>query len=71
MSKTTYTPKCKIAIEVLHDISKRSEMMRVKHKCTFDKVDKDLISWLEEAYEEQMDNLMYMKKAINKLKRRS
>lgn len=66
----TYKAKCKTAQQVLQDISKRSELMRVKHKSTFDKVDKDLESWLEEAYEEQIDNLMYMRKALNRLKRR-
>lgn len=63
-----YHPKCKIAQSVLEDISKRSELMRVKHKRTFDKVDRDLLSWLEEAYEEQIDNLMYLRKAIDRLK---
>lgn len=66
----TYKPQCSIAKQVLHDISKRSELMRVKHKRTFDTVEKDLESWLEEAYEEQIDNLMYMRRALNRLKRR-
>ncbi len=66
----TYITKCKTAQKVLQDISKRSELMRVKHKSTFDKVDRDLISWLEEAYEEQIDNLMYLRKALDRLKRR-
>jgi len=66
----TYIAKCKTAQQVLHDISKRSELMRVKHKSTFDKVDKDMLSWLEEAYEEQIDNLMYLRKAIDRMKRR-
>ncbi len=66
----TYKPKCEIALQVLEDISKRSELMRVKHGQTFDKVDKDIEQWLSEAYEEQIDNLMYMRKALDRLKRR-
>jgi len=65
-----YEPKCLIAKQVLNDVSKRSELMRVKHNRTFDKVDKDLLSWLNEAYEEQIDNLMYLKRAINRVKSR-
>lgn len=65
-----YNPKCKVAQQVLHDIAKRSELMRIKHKSTFDKVDKALPAWLEEAYEEQIDNLMYLRRAIDLFKRK-
>jgi len=64
----SYNPKCKIAQSVMQDIGKRSELMRVKHQRTFDAVDRDILKWLEEAFEEQIDNLMYLKRAIDRFK---
>ena len=54
----------KIVEEVRADLLRRSKLGIDKYKVTLDRKDLTLEKWLIHAYEEQLDNALYIKKAI-------
>ena len=58
----------KIGEQVIADIRKQEEKGLKTYGVTVDRDDYELLNWLEEAYFECIDNCIYLRAAINKLK---
>ena len=63
-------PKLKdlIVKEVRKDLKARSNVGIKKYGVTLDRKDLDLLDWLQHAYEECLDQALYLKRAIKELK---
>jgi uncharacterized protein YbcC (UPF0753/DUF2309 family) len=59
-----------IITEVLSDIKKREKKGFLQYGTTVDRNDYDLKMWLQEAYEECLDMAIYLKSAINNIKKK-
>lgn len=57
-----------IGEQVIADIRKQEEKGLKTYGVTVDRDDYELLNWLEEAYFECIDNCIYLRAAINKLK---
>jgi len=57
----------KILSEVITDLKNREERGLKTYGTTVDRDDYTLVMWLQEAYEETLDQALYLKCAINKL----
>lgn len=59
-----------VVSEVQEDLQRRSEVGIKKYGVGLDRDDKSLIEWANEAYEEALDQCLYLKKLINELKKK-
>lgn len=59
-----------IVTEVLSDIKVREKKGFLQYGTTVDRTDYDLKMWLQEAYEECLDMAIYLKSAINNIKKK-
>ena len=57
-----------IVASVREDLKKRSELGIKKYRTTLDRNDLKLKDWLQHAYEEALDNALYLKRAMKDLK---
>ena len=57
-----------IVASVREDLKKRSELGIKKYRTTLDRNDLKLKDWLQHAYEETLDNALYLKRAMKDLK---
>jgi hypothetical protein len=57
-----------IVASVREDLKKRSELGIKKYNTTLDRTDLSLKDWLQHAYEETLDNALYLKRAMKDLK---
>lgn len=70
-AKVNYEYKqSEVVTEVLSDIKKREEKGFLQYGTTVDRNDYDLKMWLQEAYEECLDMAIYLKSAINNIKKK-
>jgi hypothetical protein len=60
-------PPCSITEQVVKDLKTRSALGLMKYGHTLDRKDFDLRRWLQEAYEECLDQAKYLKRAITEL----
>jgi len=60
--------KDSIVQEVRKDLKDRSNVGIKKYGVTLDRKDLDLLDWLQHAYEECLDQALYLKRAIKELK---
>lgn len=49
------------------DLRRRSLAGQAKYGCTLDRGDLELLDWLQHAYEEGLDQCLYLKRAITEL----
>lgn len=63
--KTTDT----IVLSVMDDLNSRSIVGIKKYGVTLDREDLKASDWLQHSLEETLDNALYLKKAINELKK--
>ena len=59
-----------VVTEVISDIKKREKKGFLQYGTTVDRNDYDLKMWLQEAYEECLDMAIYLKSAINNIKKK-
>jgi hypothetical protein len=57
-----------IVASVREDLRQRSELGIKKYNTTLDRTDLSLKDWLQHAYEETLDNALYLKRAMKDLK---
>ena len=57
-----------IVASVRKDLKQRSELGIKKYNTTLDRTDLSLKDWLQHAYEETLDNALYLKRAMKDLK---
>ena len=57
-----------IVASVREDLKQRSELGIKKYNTTLDRTDLSLKDWLQHAYEETLDNALYLKRAMKDLK---
>ena len=57
-----------IVASVRDDLKQRSELGIKKYNTTLDRTDLSLKDWLQHAYEETLDNALYLKRAMKDLK---
>lgn len=70
-AKVNYEYKqSEVVTEVLSDIKKREKKGFLQYGTTVDRNDYDLKMWLQEAYEECLDMAIYLKSAINNIKKK-
>jgi uncharacterized protein YbcC (UPF0753/DUF2309 family) len=70
-AKVNYEYKqSEVVTEVLSDIKKREKKGFLQYGTTVDRNDYDLKMWLQEAYEECLDMAIYLKSAINTIKKK-
>jgi len=55
--------------EVIADMQQREAVGIKKYNTTMDRQDLELVDWLQHAYEESLDKSLYLKAAINKLRK--
>jgi hypothetical protein len=58
----------KVLEKVISDLGDREALGIKKYGTDCDRADYDLIDWLQEAYEENLDAAMYLKAAIELIK---
>jgi hypothetical protein len=59
-----------IVTKVMDDIKSREKKGFMQYGTTVDRTDYDLKMWLQEAYEECLDQAIYLKSAIENLKKK-
>ena len=57
-----------IVDSVREDLLKRSQRGIEKYQTTLDRIDLELVDWLQHAYEETLDKALYLKKAMDELR---
>lgn len=57
----------KILDSVIKDLSDRESRGLKEYGVTVDRVDYELIDWLQETYEETLDSALYLKAAIENI----
>lgn len=60
-----YGEQSKVLSSVIDDLKSREERGLEKYGTTVDRTDLNLRDWLQHAYEEALDEAMYLKKAIS------
>lgn len=60
----------KIVTKVMDDIKSREKKGFMQYRTTVDRTDYDLKMWLQEAYEECLDQAIYLKSAIENLNKK-
>lgn len=60
---------CPIVAAVRSDLLARSERGRAKYGTTLARTDLTLRDWLQHAYEEGLDKVLYLRRAIDELDR--
>lgn len=63
-------PPVEIEESVVEDIRSRREMGRAKYGKTMDRGDLSLRDWLQHAYEECLDQAIYLKRCIREVSER-
>jgi len=67
--KKIIEPKDSIVESVREDLDNRSKVGIKKYGVTLDRTDLSLSDWLQHAYEETLDNALYLKRAMKDLKK--
>ena len=57
-----------VVLGTLLHIIQRSKIGRTKYKADLDRTDKDILGWLQDAYEESLDKSLYLHKVGGELR---